>query len=108
MSNIIKDKRSWISYYGTSGMTAQEWTRQVLGSERETETIGRHVMLDLNIGGWSHGYHYVKDCEIDNTQHAFERLSDEVERLAKELDKRLDDLTAVETRYQEMIKELDK
>ena len=86
-------------------MTAKEWVRQVLGFERKTETNGSDVMRGLCIGGWSHAYHYNGDFGLENTKHAFEKLGEEVERLADELDNRLHDLTAVENRYCEMMNE---
>ena len=105
MKSTIIDTVKWQSYFGISGMTATEWLRQVLRYERKTETNGSDVMRGLCIGGWGHAYHYKGDCGLENTKHAFEKLGEEVERLADELDKRLHDLTAVENRYCEMMNE---
>ena len=107
MKTTIKDKTKWLEYCGIAGMTAKEWVRQVLGYERTTDTNGSDVMRGLNIGGWSHAYHYKGNCGFNNTKHAFEKLADEVERLADELDKRLNDLTAVENQYRDMINDRD-
>ena len=105
MKTTIKNKTKWIEYYGISGMTATDWVRQVLGYERETENRHFDVMTNLRIGGWSHSYHYAGNHRLENTQHAFNNLTDEVKRLAEELDKRLHDLTAVENELLEMVKE---
>jgi hypothetical protein len=105
MKTTIKDKNKWMEYCGIAGMTATEWTRQVLGYERETATRHSDVMGNLRIGGWSHSYHYAGNFGIENTQHAHEKLTAEVQALATELDKRLNDLTAVENELREMIKE---
>jgi hypothetical protein len=103
MKTTIKDKTKWTQYCGIAGMTAAEWVRQVLGHERETETRHGDVMRNLRIGGWSHSYHYAGNYKIKNTQHAHEVLTNEVNNLAAELDKRLHDLTAVENELREMI-----
>ena len=89
---------------GIAGMTATEWLRQVIGYERETETHHTDVMRNLSIGGWSHAYHYAGNHGLENTQHAYERLTDEVQALAAELDKRLHDLAAVENELREMVR----
>ena len=108
MKPIIVETQKWICYYGSSGMTATEWVGQVLGFERKVETDPIEVMRVLNIGGWSHAYHYNGDFGIGNTKHAFETLTEEVKKLAEDLDKRLQDLTAVESRYKELIAEQDE
>lgn len=86
-------------------MTVTEWVRQILGYERETETRHADVMRGLRIGGWSHSYHYAGNHGLENTQHAHEKLTEEVQALAAELDKRLHDLTAVENELREMVME---
>lgn len=96
MKTTIKNKTKWMKYCGITGMTATEWVRQVLGYERETETRHADVMGGLRIGGWSHSYHYAGNHGIENTKNAYEKLTEEVNALAEELDKRLHDLTAVE------------
>lgn len=103
MKTTIIDANKWIQYHGTAGMTAAEWTRQVIGFERETTTSHSDVMRDLRIGSWSHSYHYAGNHGLENTQHAFEKLTEEVYALAAELDKRLHDLTAVENKLKEML-----
>lgn len=105
MKTTIKDKTKWMEYCGIAGMTATEWVRQALGYERETETRHADVMRDLRIGGWSHSYHYAGNHGVENTQHAHERLTEEVQALAAELDRRLHDLTAVENELREMVRE---
>jgi hypothetical protein len=105
MKTTIKNKTKWMEYCGIAGMTATEWIRQVLGYERETTTRHPDVMRDLRIGGWSHSYHYAGNFGMENTQHTYEKLTEEVQRLASELDKRLHDLTAVENELREMIAE---
>lgn len=102
---MIKDKTKWMEYCGIAGMNATEWLRQVLGYERETEMRHSDVMEDLRIGGWSQSYHYAGNHGFENTQHAYESLTDEVQALAVKLDKRLHQLTAVETELQEMVRE---
>ncbi len=94
-----------MEYCGIAGMTATEWVRQVLGYERETKTRHADVMRDLRIGGWSHSYHYAGKFGIENTQHAYEELTAEVQSLAAKLDKRVHDLTAVENELREMVRE---
>lgn len=86
-------------------MTATEWVSQVLGYERKTETRHADVMKDLRIGSWSHSYHYAGNYGLENTQHAYEKLTEEVQALAAELDKRMHDLTAVENELREMVTE---
>jgi len=105
MKTTIKNKTKWVEYCGIAGMTATEWVRQVLGYERKTETRHADVMGNLRIGGWSHSYHYAGNHRLENTQHAHERLTEEVHALAAELDKRLNDLTAVENELREMVME---
>ena len=105
MKTTIKNTTKWIEYCGIAGMTATEWARQVLGYERETETRHADVMSNLRIGGWSHSYHYAGNHRIENTQHAYETLIEEVQRLADELDKRMHDLTAIESELREMVSE---
>lgn len=105
MKTTIKNKPKWFQYCGIAGMTATEWVRQVLGYERETETKHGDVMRNLRIGGWSHSYHYAGNHGLENTQHAYETLTVEVDKLAAELDKRLHDLTAVENELREMVME---
>tara|TARA_R110000822_G_scaffold305549_1_gene431359 strand:- start:1649 stop:2002 length:354 start_codon:yes stop_codon:yes gene_type:complete len=105
MKTTIKNKTKWMEYCGIAGMTATEWIRQVLGYDRETTKRHLDVMRDLCIGGWSHSYHYAGNFKIKNTQHAYEKLTEEVQRLASELDKRLHDLAAVENELREMIAE---
>ena len=86
-------------------MTATEWARQILGYDRETKTKQSEVMDNLRIGGWAHSYHYAGNHGLENTQHAYEKLTEEVQALAVELDKRLHDLTAVENELREMVRE---
>ena len=105
MKTTIKDKTKWMECCGIAGMTSTEWVRQILGYERETETRHGEVMGNLRIGGWSHAYHYAGNHGVENTQHAYERLSEEVQKLAAELDKRLHDLTAVENELRQMVRE---
>ena len=105
MKTTIKDKSKWRWYCSNAGMTAIEWTCQVLGYERETETCHADVMRTLCIGGWSHASHYNGDHGLDNTKHAYDRLTEEVQLLAETLDKRLHELTAVENRLSEMAKQ---
>ena len=94
-----------MKYCGIAGMTASEWVKQILGHERETSLYHKDVMNNLRIGGWSHSYHYDGNFGIVNTQHAFERLTEYVQLLAVELDRRLHELTAVEEELKDMIKE---
>jgi hypothetical protein len=104
MKPTIKAKTKWMECCGIAGMTATEWVRQILGYERESATRHSDVMRDLRIGGWSHSYHYAGNLGIENTQHAYEKLTEEVQRLASELDKRLHDLAAVENELREMVR----
>lgn len=105
MKTTIKDMTKWMAYCGIAGMTATEWVHQVLGYERKTETLHADVMSNLCIGGWMHSYHYAGNHGIENTQHAHERLTEEVLSLAEEIDKRLHDLTAVENELRKMVHE---
>ena len=102
---MIKEKTKWMEYCGIAGMTTTEWLRQILGYERETTTRYTDVMLTLQIGEWSHAYHYAGNFSFENTQHAYETLTEEVQRLASELDKRLHDLTAVENELKSRLAE---
>jgi hypothetical protein len=103
MKTTIKYKTKWMKYCENAGMTATKWVHQVLGHERETQTRHADVMSDLRIGGWSHSYHYAGNHGLENTQHAHETLTAEVNKLAAELDKRLHDLTAVENELKKMV-----
>lgn len=105
MKTTIKNKTKWMEYCGIAGMTAAEWLRQVLGYERETKTRHSDVMRELRIGGWSHSYHYDGNHGLENTKHAQVVLTEEVKRLAEELDKRLNDLAAVESELRKMLRE---
>lgn len=103
MKTTIINKTKWVEYCGIAGMTATEWLRQVMGYERETTFCGLFVMRSLKIGGWSHSCYYAGNFGMANTQHAYDKLKEEVQSLAAELDKRLHDLTAVENRLREML-----
>lgn len=102
MNTTIKHKQKWIDAYGIAGMTATDWLYQLLGFERESELSPIDVMRDLRIGGWSHSCHYKGDSRLENTNHAHAVLSDEVARLAAELDDRLNQLAAIESRLKDI------
>lgn len=105
MKTTIKNKNRWLHYFSSAGMTARDWVRQILASERETTVTHMDVMADLRIGSWSHSYHYNGNFSFDNTSHAHGVLRDEVLRLADELDRRLHELTAVENKLMDMARD---
>lgn len=96
MKSTIIDKQKWMYYCGIAGMTASEWLSQILGYKRKSDFTHNDVMDNLRIGGWSHSYHYKGNFGISNTEQSYQVLSEEVARLANELDMRIGQLTAIE------------
>jgi len=108
MKTAIKDKNRWHHYFGASAMNATQWITQVMGSERETETNPFDVVNKLSICGFHHCDHFKKLSDIDKFSDAHQTLKCEIERLAKELDNRIDQFTAVENHYSLLIKDEQK
>lgn len=106
MKTTIKDKYKWITYYHSSGMTATEWLRQILGSERVTELQYQDVLKSLQIKDWSYSSYLSSVIAygfLKAQQSLMEKLTEEVQRLASELDEKLHALTAVEAKLVQSI-----
>ena len=105
MKTTIMDLSAWRNYYSLAGTTASEWVDQVLNRARGTDLKHSDVMRNLRIGGWNHSYHYGDDLGLFNTEHARDALRQEVVKLARELDERLHQLTAVENELLDLLRE---
>jgi predicted esterase YcpF (UPF0227 family) len=78
-------------------------TEFIINSEKTTTLKGAEVVSHLETGSWKHWMHNTGD-EIKDTSNAHTTLKEDCIRLAKELDHRLHQLTAVENTLQTITK----
>ena len=75
--------------------TATDLVRILTGSRKTSSMSARTIVDSLVISGWMYHYHNTGDHELD-TQTAKDAVLAECGRLAEELDRRLEQLGALE------------
>lgn len=100
MKTVIKDTKKWEVCFRLSGTTATGWLDQVLRSKRETDLKYSDFMKRFKVRNWTREEYFacVDKFGLKKAHHLLvAKLAEDARWLAGELDRRLHELTAVET-----------